>query len=853
MLTRIARSACGNTSFVWIAAVMGMSRLAAMSSEPPDAHTLHLWHLDESGPPFADKGDSPCPLLGLLNGARAGEASMPGFGQAVSFDHDVGGAPLTKSLQGASLLTRPGQAAGPDGKVSTRFPIMGEDGAFTIEALVKFNRLPEAAPGMALDIVSMDGAGENRVFTFRVDKPGFLNFIPFVGRRVRGGALATVPMTGPHAINTRDWFHVAVTYDGNEGAPGNLVLFWTRVAAGEAGAHEIGRGSLPADLSEAPANFAIGNTGRTMDANRECNPFPGLIDEVRISKIARRPEDFFFVEPTTRARAAANPGVSKPAGGPPKLELRQVLVDERPAAVPADGGPLALAPGLHRIDFDFGLKSAVAPNETVETRCQLEGIDDAWRPAGRGMSVIAEVLDAAGKVVSRTIFSCLDQSPQWTGDLSDAPLAARREPIFLAKHAKALRLTMSSGTPDTTGQMVIDDIMLNLPGSADGTKNLWKNSRLDSGDRLDMLGGVPEGWQRGSEEPAIAPLVQRVGGKALGLVDGSRTAAGFWTCTQKLPPLPAAGATALLSWCQAHNIIGGGFHRATYVNVPAGEYHFRAIAVTGGPQAGSDHLELEVRVRQSPWESPWFKPLVASLAVGLVGLAILQTYRRRASARLAKLEMRHTLEKDRARIARDLHDDLGTRVSGLMMGASLVQRDMDSDPAATRRHLTRLHSSAHELVSSMDALVWAVDPANDTLDQLASRLTGLVQEIFRESGVKAHIALPIHLPAMPLRSEFRHHVSLAAKESLNNVLKHAGPCEVNFDLAIADGSLQVIIRDTGRGFDPAAPPEGNGLFNLHSRLAELGGTCQIHSILGGGTSITLRCPLEKPANHSHPR
>jgi signal transduction histidine kinase len=835
-------------------AILGITRLAAMTPDPPDAHTLHLWHLDESGPPFADNGKSPYPLFGLLNGAQAGQASMPGFGQAVSFDHDAGGTPLTKSLRGASLLAQPRLAAGRNGAEAARFPIMGADGAFTIEALVKFNRLPADAPGMALDIVSMDDAGVNRVFMLRVDKPGFLNFTRFADGQVRGGALATVPVTGPHAINTQDWFHVAATYDGNEGVPGNLALFWTRVAAGQAGAHEIGRGSLPADLGEVTANFAIGNTGRTEFSHRECNPFPGLIDEVRISGIARRPEDYFFVDPASRARAAANPELPKAAGGPPKLDLRQVLVDERQVAVPRDGGSLVLAPGLHRIDFDFGLKSAVAANEMVEIRCQLEGIDDAWRPAGRGMSVIAEVLDAAGKVVSRTIFSCLDQSPQWTGDLSDAPLTPRREPIFLEGHAHALRLTMSSGTPDTTGQMVIDDIMVNLPGGSGGAGNFWKNSELKHALFSDRLSGVAEGWQRGGEDPAIAPLVQRVAdNKALGLVDGSQTASGFWTCTQELPPLPAGGATALLGWSQAHNITGGGLLRATYVNVPAGEYHFRAIAVTGGPQAGSDHLKLEVRVRQSPWESPWFKPLAASLAVGLVGLAILQTYRRRASERLAKLEMRHTLERDRARIARDLHDDLGTRVSGLMMGASLVQRDMDSDPAATRRHLTRLNSSAHELVSSMDALVWAVDPANDTLDQLASRLTGMVQEVFRDSGIKAHIALPIFFPAMPLRSEFRHHVSLAVKESLNNVLKHAGPCEVDFELAIVDGSLHVLIRDSGRGFDPAALPEGNGLFNLHSRLAELGGTCEIDSIAGEGTSITFRCPLEKPNNRSHPK
>src|SRR5690606_10353385 len=137
----------------------------------------------------------------------------------------------------------------------------------------------------------------------------------------------------------------------------------------------------------------------------------------------------------------------------------------------------------------------------------------------------------------------------------------------------------------------------------------------------------------------------------------------------------------------------------------------------------------------------------------------------------------HALERDRSRIARDMHDDLGTRVTVLNMTAALARRDMEADPAKARRHLEKMSGAARELVSAMDDLVWAVDPAHDTLDHLASHLTRLAEEIFRDSPVRCRLDIPAELPARALSSDFRHHVSLAVKESLHNILQHAGPCE----------------------------------------------------------------------------
>ena len=566
--------------------VMALGRVLAFSPYVVDAHTLHLWHLDEASPPFKDTSALPKPLLGLINGAEAGRASLPGLGKAVSFNHSAGGEVHTKYHRGASLLAQARSADGPQDNVTHPFPIAGPDGAFSFEALLKFDVLPADAPGMALDIISMDGEADDRVFNFRIEKSGFLSFIPFSGAMVRGGGLATVPTTGPNAINTSDWFHVAVCYNGNEGASNNLRFYWTRVSTGLDRANLLGKGTLAADLGDALGDFTIGNTGRTQGPKGECNPFPGLIDEVRISSRAREPDEFFFVDPELRPKAARSAGSAMASSSEFKLELQQVLVGGRPVGFSRRTPSLVIGPGAHRLDIDFGLAPGVV-REAPEVRCLLEGADDFWHPAARGMMLICEVLDAEKSVLSRASFPRIGRSAGWEGNLTDSQLISRLEPLFIPGTATSLRISLSSGTPDITGQALIDNLSVNRSSLPGPEQSLWKNGGFDVGSLIDTIGGLPEGWRRSGDDPAIALLVQRPVGQAIGLVDGDQDAASEWTSTMPLPAVPKSGEVMLLSWQEAYNVIGGRSHRATYLNVPPGRYRFRAIAVARTSVASS--------------------------------------------------------------------------------------------------------------------------------------------------------------------------------------------------------------------------------------------------------------------------
>lgn len=823
--------------------------LPAQTALPPapyavDEHTLHLWHLDEEAPPFRDAGKHPADLTGLLNGAEAGQAALPSFGRSVRFQHP----PVEKPdgflwPYGPILLAKAALVDGMADNVDAPFPIAGAEGAFTFEALVKLDVLPQHAPGLALDIMSMDDdSAENRVFIFRIEKPGFLALLPLSGNSVLGGGMATLPTEGPHAVTTAGWFHAAVAYNGREGETNNLSLYWTKVSGTRQEANRIGYGTLLADLNTKLGDFAVGNSGKSAGPYGPWEYFPGLIDEVRISGTERHPADFFFgPEPRDRALQQAS-DAEEP--GDPALMLRQILVAGNPVNIPPPGQGLVLPTGRHRIDFDFAFLPGVKA-DPLSVRCRMEGLEDEWLPSARGMSMEWEMLDESGKVLARRVFTVAGTSKDWLTDLSRAPRWPRQEAIHLPEKTVRIRVSISSGPPDTTGAWIVEGISLSR--SSDPATNLWSDPGLKLGERMSQIGGIPQDWQRIGNDPAMGRVMQFGEHRALGLLDARQDHGAGWVSTRDLVEAPGPGGeTFVVGWSECYSVIPGASQRASYTNVPHGNYTFRAIALGNGDHPQACQLSLPVVIPPPAWERPWFIPLAVAAGAFSLGYLLFNFYRQKANRKLAALRLQHAVERDRARIARDMHDDLGTRVTVLNLNATLAMRAMEGDPAKAQQRLRLMEGSARDLVQAMHGLVWAVNPSNDSLDHLANHLSAAAQEIFRDSPSTLRISIQDDLPALPLAAELRHHLALAAKEALHNALKHAGPCEITFSLSMNDGDLVVGIADTGAGFDISRPHEGNGLGHLSSRLAEAGGTCSIHSTPGGGTRVLLRCRLPLP-------
>ncbi|MEI6075261.1 MAG: ATP-binding protein [Verrucomicrobiota bacterium] len=200
------------------------------------------------------------------------------------------------------------------------------------------------------------------------------------------------------------------------------------------------------------------------------------------------------------------------------------------------------------------------------------------------------------------------------------------------------------------------------------------------------------------------------------------------------------------------------------------------------------------------------------------------------------------LEKERTRIARDLHDDLGSSLTEVSM---LAESGRDHPPGAEnpRERFDRILSRTRNMVLSLDEIVWAVNPKKDTLTALIRYLAGYAEEYVSASGLACQIETPPVVSDIPLAASVRHQLFLAVKEVLHNAVRHGRANRIYFQINLDDQKLVIIIRDNGRGFDLSSPDEGLGLANLRDRLASLHGRCEIDSSPAAGTTVLMEIPI----------
>jgi signal transduction histidine kinase len=246
------------------------------------------------------------------------------------------------------------------------------------------------------------------------------------------------------------------------------------------------------------------------------------------------------------------------------------------------------------------------------------------------------------------------------------------------------------------------------------------------------------------------------------------------------------------------------------------------------------------------WQTWWFVSLVVLAVLTAVALFARYLTRRRMQRQLEEMERRHAVERERARIAQDIHDDVGASLSRIAM-LSQPARSQLAEPERAAAVLTRIYSTAREVTRALDEIVWAVDPSHDTLDSLVDYMGRYAQDLLSAANIPCRLDLPVEVPAWPLRAELRHNLFLAFKESLNNAIKHAAATEVRISLHLNADSFVLVVKDNGRGVALAsdAPDaldrinSGNGLRNMQARLARIGGRCEITSKRGEGTGVSL--------------
>ncbi len=277
-----------------------------------------------------------------------------------------------------------------------------------------------------------------------------------------------------------------------------------------------------------------------------------------------------------------------------------------------------------------------------------------------------------------------------------------------------------------------------------------------------------------------------------------------------------------------------------YSYLPPGNYTFHVRACNSDGVWNETGASLAITVLPQFWQTWWFHTFITLAAIAVVVTVVLFITRRRMRLKLERIERQQVLERERTRIAKDIHDHLGANLTRISLLSQSAHGEL-KNPVQAAAQLDRIYDTSRDLTRSMDEIVWAVNPQHDTLDSLASYLGNFAQEYLVSLNIRCRLDVPLHLPHWPITAEMRHNVFLAFKEALHNIVKHSGASEVFVSLATGEAGFHLTIRDNGKGFDPALvtsrPGRGNGLKNMRQRLEKIGGRCELQSDPGTGTGI----------------
>jgi signal transduction histidine kinase len=365
-------------------------------------------------------------------------------------------------------------------------------------------------------------------------------------------------------------------------------------------------------------------------------------------------------------------------------------------------------------------------------------------------------------------------------------------------------------------------------------------------------------------------LIDRVAvdGQILGLYDSrlplrapARTNAVDLRHAFRLPPLPPDHRkvdiefTSLSYWAPANVhfryqlrnvdadwVEARAVRAATYPRLPAGHYEFVVTACNNAGVWNERGAMVAFEVLPFFWQTWWFRFGALAVFTSTIIAVVRYVSFRRLRRDMVRLEEQASLHRERARIAKDIHDDLGANLTQIALLGELAQQDRSTPDKAGRR-IETISLTARQAIKALDEIVWAVNPRNDTLPHLVDYASQFAVDYLTVAGIRCRLDLPDDIPQREVSTDVRHNLFLVVKEALHNIVKHAGATEVRIRMGLGDEGLRFSIEDNGRGFDH--PPDhagADGLRNMRQRVADVGGRCTIESRPGAGTTVSFDIP-----------
>jgi signal transduction histidine kinase len=505
-------------------------------------------------------------------------------------------------------------------------------------------------------------------------------------------------------------------------------------------------------------------------------------------------------------------------------------------------GPVPLTGGtVHSLPADSTTKISIESLTGKRVKYRLEGVDDRWRTVAGEASIHALFLDAQGNQIDQRTFINKGTSSGWNSDLGKSTFIHRSEAVEVPEQAKRMRLVFSSaGASTAVGVFLIDRVRVTKVNTNGETISLKFESR---GGQQDETGKPLWGTSGLRPSMAVELPIRRgdVNNQVLALVDDDPESHADWQLAPQHSPEVVPGERLLIEWNEMFNIGGSARQAAHYSSLAEGSYKLRVreLDVFGRPLG--EETVVKLIVPRPFWKAPWFLTL-AGVVIGLLALGLARAVLRwKLKRQLEQLERDEQLANERLRIARDLHDDLGARITQLSLVSAMAESKAHAED--DRKRFSEVTELSRSLVSSLYETVWAVSPENDTLESLIQYLCQITENLCKPSDIRCRIKIDDDMPTEEImHSETRHQIVLAVKEAVNNAVKHSKAKEVELHIQYKSPDLVVTLSDDGIGFEPGDEPEGHGIDNMKRRMAAINGMVTIRRAKPG-TEIGFLVPL----------
>ncbi|MDP2208142.1 MAG: two-component regulator propeller domain-containing protein [Bacteroidota bacterium] len=292
-------------------------------------------------------------------------------------------------------------------------------------------------------------------------------------------------------------------------------------------------------------------------------------------------------------------------------------------------------------------------------------------------------------------------------------------------------------------------------------------------------------------------------------------------------------------WVNAQN------HRTIfYLNIPPGRYTFRVLASnhTGAWNSEGDSISFEIPPHY--WETTTFKILVGIFIVGIIIGITRMIFSRKLKHQLYILENQRALEQERLRISRDIHDEIGSRLTKISVLNEAVKDEIDKAPLI-QEFTEKISNETKQIIENLDEIIWFINPGNDSIELLGTFLREYIADFFSSTDIECVCDFPDLYPERKISPEVRRNTVLTVKEITNNIVKHASATKVNAKFHLQEQSILISLEDNGKGFcTRGSHPLGNGLINIKKRIEEIGGKIIIESVVSSGTAIQIFIPLK---------